>query len=482
MTNLTILIKYDGKWVNSSYKGGKTKALVVSEKLTYEELRDRLYGLMKVDPNEYGITMKAVYSGKSHPYPAEVVDDNDVAAFICESVARDWKIPMCVTLERRVLASGSGSNQQAPIGLATHTTKCHSLDPHTQHEEQNSFDFISSPMPMDFSSGTQANSDCVDGLIHDDFENDKEHDNIEVDVEQNTLQHDDVPCDKLQLSEVPQPNLQFDDLPHDSGRFDNMYHENMQFCDHHLNPPKSLPRARSWRKLTEEMVNRMLNSGLKAGRDMELGSVYKSKKDLQKMLALAAIKRSFEFKVKRSTRKRFAVECVNDNCTWKVHATKSPDSDYFMITKHDSRHSCSSDAKNLSSLDAKNGSHRQASSLLIGEFVKSKYKGVLCQRKPKNIIEDVQKDLGVNISYSTAKRVLDCALKDIGVSSPELSSKQRLSERCKKERTQSQPEKMSRGEKQFTRNCGKCGSTGHYRKTCKNPITLHLNSESEFAA
>lgn len=56
----------------------------------------------------------------------EVVDNRDVTALIYESLARDWKIPLCITVERRVLVSGSGSIERVPICLATQTTKSHS--------------------------------------------------------------------------------------------------------------------------------------------------------------------------------------------------------------------------------------------------------------------------------------------------------------------------------------------------------------------
>ncbi|CAB4276463.1 unnamed protein product [Prunus armeniaca] len=131
MTKLTILTNYDGKWVNSLYKGGKMKALV-AEKVTYEDVQDRLHDIVRVDPND---------------------------------PARDWKIPLCITVEHRVLVAGSGS--------------------------------VEHPVPVDFTSETQANSDCGDGLILDDLENDKPHDNIEVYVERNNLRHDDVPHDNL---------------------------------------------------------------------------------------------------------------------------------------------------------------------------------------------------------------------------------------------------------------------------------------------
>lgn len=45
--------------------------------------------------------------------------------------------------------------------------------------------------------------------------------------------------------------------------------------------------------------------------------------------------------------------------------------------------------------------------------LKLKYKGVPCQYKPKDIVEDLQKDLGVNISYRKAWMASQCALEDI---------------------------------------------------------------------
>ncbi|KAI5331546.1 hypothetical protein L3X38_021672 [Prunus dulcis] len=106
------------------------------------------------------------------------------------------------------------------------------------------------PVPVDFTSETQANSGCGDGLIPDDLENDKPHDNIEVYVEHNNLRHDDVPHDNLQFDEMPRASLQFDNVLHDSLQFD-VPCDNMQL-DVSLNPPNSPPCAGYSLKLTEK--------------------------------------------------------------------------------------------------------------------------------------------------------------------------------------------------------------------------------------
>ncbi|BBH01104.1 zinc finger protein 2, partial [Prunus dulcis] len=229
------------------------------------------------------------------------------------------------------------------------------------------------PVPVDFTSETQANSGCGDGLIPDDLENDKPHDNIEVYVEHNNLRHDDVPHDNLQFDEKPRASLQFDNVLHDSLQFDekpraslqfdNVLHDSLQFdvpCDNmqldvSLNPPNSPPCAGYSLKLTEKG---------------------------------------------RSTR----VFRVNTN---------------------------------------------------------QKISSRICR-----------KILGVNISYRKAWMASQCALEDIRGSPKEFSCTRRSCEGHKKEGIK------SLGEEQSTWKCGKCGATGHYCKTYKNCITLHINSES----
>ena len=71
------------------------------------------------------------------------------------------------------------------------------------------------------------------------------------------------------------------------------------------------------------------------------------------------------------------------------------DSNIFKIKKHVKVHSCS--------LEFLNRDHRPAKSWVIGELIKSKFKGVGRLYKPRDIIEDMRQDYGC---WSMCSRIL----------------------------------------------------------------------------
>lgn len=97
------MVNYNGKWANSRYTGDKTKGILVSKDITYEELEDRAYRIMGVDPHVHKIVMKAKYESKEPTQPAEIIDDDDLKFFIseCLSLDADCRIPLCITLKPR---------------------------------------------------------------------------------------------------------------------------------------------------------------------------------------------------------------------------------------------------------------------------------------------------------------------------------------------------------------------------------------------
>ncbi|KAL0541309.1 hypothetical protein IC582_021351 [Cucumis melo] len=72
------------------------------------------------------------------------------------------------------------------------------------------------------------------------------------------------------------------------------------------------------------------------------------------------------------------------------------DSNIFKIKKYVKVHSCS--------LEFLNRDHRQAKSWVVGELIKSKFKGAGRLYKPRDIIEDMRQDYGINMSYEKAQR------------------------------------------------------------------------------
>ena len=70
------------------------------------------------------------------------------------------------------------------------------------------------------------------------------------------------------------------------------------------------------------------------------GRIFSSKKELKRDLRLLALKQHFEIRIRRSSKCRFQATCKDDNCSFKVHARKLDEREYWEIQKFDKEHSC----------------------------------------------------------------------------------------------------------------------------------------------
>ncbi|KAL0556499.1 hypothetical protein IC582_005013 [Cucumis melo] len=85
----------------------------------------------------------------------------------------------------------------------------------------------------------------------------------------------------------------------------------------------------------------------------------------------------------------------------RLRAVRLKDSNIFKIKKYVKVHSCS--------LEFLNRDHKQAKSWVVGELIKSKFKGPGRIYKPRDIIEDTRQDYGINMSYEKAWRARENA-------------------------------------------------------------------------
>ncbi|KAA0053426.1 MuDRA-like transposase [Cucumis melo var. makuwa] len=108
-----------------------------------------------------------------------------------------------------------------------------------------------------------------------------------------------------------------------------------------------------------------------------------------------------DFVVKKSTKDVLFVRCIDKKCGWRLRAVRLKDSNIFKIKKYVKVHSCS--------LEFLNRDHRQAKSWVVGELIKSKFKGLGRIYKPRDIIEDMRQDYGINMSYEKAWRARENA-------------------------------------------------------------------------
>ncbi|KAL0540229.1 hypothetical protein IC582_024462 [Cucumis melo] len=123
--------------------------------------------------------------------------------------------------------------------------------------------------------------------------------------------------------------------------------------------------------------------------ELDVGQIFFCKRDLSMRLSVLAMKNIFQFVVKKSTKEVIFVRCIDNKCGWRLRAVRLKDSNIFKIKKYVKVHSCS--------LEFFNRDHRQAKSWVVGELIKSKFKGVGCIYKPRDIIEDMRQDYGINI-------------------------------------------------------------------------------------
>ncbi|KAL0561113.1 hypothetical protein IC582_001531 [Cucumis melo] len=128
--------------------------------------------------------------------------------------------------------------------------------------------------------------------------------------------------------------------------------------------------------------------------ELDVGQIFFCKRDLSMRLNVLAMKKKIQFVVKKSTKEVLFVRCIDNKCGWRLRAVRLNDSNIFKIKKYVKVHSCS--------LEFLNRDHRQAKSWVVGELIKSKFKGSGRIYKPRDIIEDIRQDYDINMSYEKA--------------------------------------------------------------------------------
>ena len=460
MSSVRILVSYDGEWVESpeagifKFSGSKGKGMLVPKTIKYQELLDKVCRLLMVDQNEFSLSMKVLYTSSVPVPPAEVVNDDDVSFFIGENSSNvSLRTPLCVTLVQKSLLFGEGSNGTVNIAPGTKEQV---------HVPVINLDRIEDNLPVlsvdnkfeDDEFGTSSAE-----IVADDVSVEPQLDNGHPrSSNNNTI------VDPATPAGCVTPAIPAADKSH------SVQHRAQQ------NPVEWVTTREDLAAIKKDAVTASRRQGINARtreeplspssvkHSWELGTrhLFPSKKELQEKISILAIREKFEFKVKRSSKKVFHVQCVEEGCQWQLRAAIIRNSTSFQIRKFVKDHSCSKKARGKV--------HRQASSWIIGQHIKSKCQGSNEAYKPREIIEDIQKELGLNLSYEKAWRAREKALYSDGGTPRPHGSK---AGRPKKQRIEL-GEEVERAQN----NCGICGKLGHNRKTCSAQTELLKNGSS----
>ncbi|TXG48698.1 hypothetical protein EZV62_024573 [Acer yangbiense] len=280
MEEVRVLVAYGGTWETNSegfyrFSGGKTKGIMVPLNSTYIDLVDRVYRVTELDRHdEFQITLQTVYRAKNPTKPVNILNDDDVAFFLCETNA----LPI---QQRTTLAiTISQISTDAPT---TQVAEYPSYFFHEDHDERN---------PMGFNKDTTF-----------------DHFNTEEDGHANTMGDD-----------FANPNV------------------NPLASDPELRQEDNVPMSNLVSRVVNSTVPPSSKTSLVAvdrNIDIEIGGLYHCNKQLRLHLGMVAMTKKFQYHVKRSTTDRFEAACIHNHCKWRIHATKLKNSDYFEVKSYE---------------------------------------------------------------------------------------------------------------------------------------------------
>ncbi|KAH9778230.1 SWIM-type domain-containing protein [Citrus sinensis] len=343
MVLVRVPILFNGEWIEQNdeykFKGSKAKEIMIPRSTTYAELVDKIAEVIDIDTSEFEITMKFKLK-TSDPMPPVTIQTNDDVEFFLEEVASgmEFRNPLCITFERRSISTVPVDRQPSP---------------RLSWEESHAF---SSYVPPSFPILSSNNFTEVNEFV------------TEVDC----LDEPPLAVDLALGDNTPAPI---------SSRTSNNGH---------------VPRI----NLLASSSN-LLATEVSGDTDVSMvKEVFESKEALQEKLKALAVKKRFQFKTPKSDKDLLVVVCMDDNCKWRLRASRLKSCNMFEIRKYYNVHTCS--------LDSQEKDNRQASSKLVGKNFRHKFDGASSTYKPADIMQDFQKEF--EISYHKAWRAREFAM------------------------------------------------------------------------
>nr|XP_017245417.1 PREDICTED: uncharacterized protein LOC108217078 [Daucus carota subsp. sativus] len=154
------------------------------------------------------------------------------------------------------------------------------------------------------------------------------------------------------------------------------------------------PIASSQEEIIEISKEAVINN--KQHKDLALFQKYKDKETLQMVLSFYAINNNFQYKVKKSCKNEYSLVCVDINCEWKLRASRSGNTNHFIIRTFVNNHTCS--------LEIRFKNQRQATTSVIADVIKHKFANIKTKYNVADIIRDMKHDHNVQIKYNKAWR------------------------------------------------------------------------------
>ncbi|KAK1395260.1 hypothetical protein POM88_014316 [Heracleum sosnowskyi] len=136
--------------------------------------------------------------------------------------------------------------------------------------------------------------------------------------------------------------------------------------------------------------------------ELSVLQIYKDKETLQIVLSLYAIRNNSQYKVKKSCKNQYLVECLDKNCNWLLRASRNGNTNQFVIRRMVDSHTCS--------LEIRFKDKRQATTNVIADVIKHKFSNIKTKYSVADIIRDMKHDHNVEVKYNKSWRSKEKAL------------------------------------------------------------------------
>ncbi|KAA0037331.1 MuDRA-like transposase [Cucumis melo var. makuwa] len=366
MAHVRILVRHGGEWDEGrrKYEGGVLKGIVVPKEITHKDLQSELYDLAEVDPTKFDIKIRCIYEikGEKEAPPFELSNDRDLKFYILSE--NPLEVPLYLSFEPTSNRSMKVLNKD--YNSVSGSNQVQNLNPHP-------------PIGMD----------TLD-------ENEVDIGEVQVGLCDNMIGTNLAIWESYESYHSKDDTFTWESVE--------MYNELFDIPEQRDAPTKD---CKGKGKVDYSSSSRKLNtkgSGWSeessTSEELDVGQIFFCKRDLSMRLCVGNEKK-FQFIVKKSTKEVLFVRCIDNKCGWRLRAVRLKNSNIFKIKKYVKVHSCS--------LEFLNRDHRQAKSWVVGELIKSKFKGPGRIYKPRDIIEDMRQDYGINMSYEKAWRARENA-------------------------------------------------------------------------
>ncbi|XP_009599062.1 uncharacterized protein [Nicotiana tomentosiformis] len=135
---------------------------------------------------------------------------------------------------------------------------------------------------------------------------------------------------------------------------------------------------------------------------VEEDQVYKDRETVVSVMKNSVVRERFQFKVKRSSATMYHLMCVDDNCVWSFKSSAVYNANIFKVRSYNNNHTCGYGERYLA--------QRQATSGVVASIVKDKYVNPKKVYTPNDLIEDIQKQHGIKVSYMKVWRAKEIAM------------------------------------------------------------------------